>query len=35
MVYPVAAALVNAGTAELVDIQRHETVGDEAEHLGQ
>lgn len=35
MVHPVAAALVNAGAAERVDVQRHETVGDEAEHLGQ
>jgi len=34
MVHAVAASLVRTGTAELVDIQRHEAVGDEPEHLG-
>jgi hypothetical protein len=34
-VHTVVAALVRAGAAELVDIQRHEAVGDEPEHLGQ
>ena len=34
MVHAVAASLVCTGTAELVDIQRHEAVGDETEHLG-
>jgi hypothetical protein len=34
-VHTVVAALMRAGTAELIDIQRHETVGDEPEHLGQ
>ncbi len=33
-VHPFDAAFVRPGAAEPIDIQRHETVGDEPEHLG-
>ncbi len=33
MVHPIGAALVRAGPTELVDVQRHEAVGDGSEHL--
>jgi hypothetical protein len=34
-VHPVGLAFVRDSNAELVDIQRHEPVGDEPKHLGQ
>jgi len=35
MVDPLGAALVRPRPTELIDVQRHEAVGDEPEHLGQ
>tara|TARA_B100001167_G_scaffold189776_1_gene155146 strand:- start:175 stop:333 length:159 start_codon:yes stop_codon:yes gene_type:complete len=34
VVHTVVAAFVRPGAAQLVDIQRHEAVGREPEHLG-
>lgn len=34
IVHPVGAALVCAGAAELVNIQRHEAVGEKLKHFG-
>jgi len=35
VVYPPGSALVHPGTAQLVNIQRHKPVSNEAQHLSQ
>jgi hypothetical protein len=35
VVHPLRAALVGARAAQLVDVQRHQAISNEAQHLGQ